>query len=169
MKNLYFSPKNQEAIIMNSVRIDLNKARKEYKSQNYEDSLKIFDKLHDECSDEFKINDLITYSWAIYQVHVKDFLDENNLFEAVEFITGLIQQGDLNQANTCPYTFSVLKVMDYLYYEKDYFDLEEWLSKLDPLLLDDKASGNHYLSRREKYYSYASKTYLECGEFEKCI
>ena len=154
---------------MNSVRIDLNKARKEYKSQNYEDSLKIFDKLHDECSDEFKINDLITYSWAIYQVHVKDFLDENNLFEAVEFITGLIQQGDLNQANTCPYTFSVLKVMDYLYYEKDYFDLEEWLSKLDPLLLDDKASGNHYLSRREKYYSYASKTYLECGEFEKCI
>jgi tetratricopeptide (TPR) repeat protein len=150
--------------------IDLKNAKKEYDCKNYESSLEIYEKLYEENSQQFEFNDLISYCWAIYQTKVKNATSEYELFDAVDFITNLIPQSDLNYSNTCPYTFSMFKLIEELYYEKDYFNLEELFDKINPLLLDEKPSrGKNKASRREKFYNYASKTYLECGEFEKCI
>lgn len=157
-------------IITMNVSIDLNNAKKEYGCKNYEASLKCYEKLYEENPQQFEINDLITYCWAIYHTKVKNASSEYELLDAVDFITSLIPQGDLNHSNTCPYTFSMFIIIEKLYYGKDYFNLEEFLDKINPLLLDENPSrGKIKSSRREKFYSYASKTYLECGEFEKCI
>lgn len=47
-----------------------------------------------------------------------------------------------------------------------------WLNKIDPALLDAKQSefnGRIYPSRREKYYTYSSKAYLETKDYTNCI
>lgn len=154
------------------IKNDLRQAKKEYDSYNYSESLKIYEKLFSQFPNEFKLNDLISFCWAIYRVPVKQFLDESELFEAVETICDLIPQADLNKVNTCPYTFSLFKVLDYLYKENEYYNIFYWIDKLNPDLLDTKRGnfkGRICRSRREKYYDYLSKSYLECAEWMECI
>lgn len=155
-----------------NIKSNLKQAKKEYDSKNYSESLGIYEQIFDKSPEIFKLGDLISYCWAIYQVHVKQFVDEMELFEAVETITELIPQFDLNKVNTCPYTFSVFKVLDFLYNQKEYYNLFYWAEKLNPNLLDENRSnfrGKIYRSRKEKFYDYLSKSYLECAEWEDCI
>lgn len=155
-----------------NVNTQLKHAKKLYDSKKYEESLNLYELIFNENPDEFKLHDRISYSWAIYQAHVKGFADENELFDATDFITDLIPQADLNRSNTCPYTFSVFRVLDYLYEEKEYYNISYWLDKLDPELLDEKKNnygGRVTRSRKEKYYDYASKSNLECAEWDLCI
>ena len=105
-------------------------------------------------------------------VHIKFSNDENELYDNVELITELINQADLTVNATCPYTLSIFKIIDYLYKLKDFYNLQDWFDKIDPNLLDDKKCRKNkiiYPSRKEKFYTIMSKTYLECGDFEKCI
>lgn len=156
----------------NDIKIQLKEAKKLYDSHKYEESLELFEKLFRIDPEEFARNDRISYCWAIYQVKVKNFKDENELFEATEFITDLIPQADLNYRNTCPYAFSVFKVLKYLHDENQYYNMSYWLDKLNPKLLDlkrNKKYGRFERSRKEKYYDYASKSHLECAEWELCI
>lgn len=154
------------------INVQLKEAKKLYDSKKYDESLKLYKQLYTESSEEFTLNALISYCWAIYQIHVKNPIDETELFENVEFITDLISQNDLNKFNTCPYTFSVFKVLDRIYREKEYYNLFFWLDKINPDLLDEDRSnfkGRIYRSRKEKYYDYASKAYLECADWQLCI
>lgn len=154
------------------IKLDLKQAKKEYDSNNYTESLKLYEQLFSNFSELFNLGDLISYCWAIYQVHVKQFTEESELFEAVDTITELISQVDLTKVNTCPYTFSIFKVLDLLYKEKEYYNLFYWAEKLNPDLLDQKRSnfkGRVYRSRKEKFFDYLSKAYLECAEWEECI
>ena len=151
----------------NNIKIDLKNAKNEYGSKNYEESLKIFEELYNENPEDFNKYDLISYCWAIYQVHIKAYSDEDELFDAAELITSLIPQADLNYSNTCPYTFSVFSVLDYLNDNKQYYNMSYWLSKLNPDLLDDK--NTRFKSRKEKFYDLSSKSSLECAEWESCI
>lgn len=147
-------------------KIDLKNAKKEFFSKNYTESLKQFEQIYNNSPDDFTNDDLITYSWAIYHVKVKSFTNENDLLDAVELITELIPQGDLNKADICPYTFSVFIVLNYLDNHNEYYNMFEWLDKLNPELLDNKSK---FKSRREKYYQYLSKAHFGCGEWELCI
>lgn len=154
------------------IKNELRQAKKEYDSNNYTESLKIYEKLFAKFSELFNLNDLISYCWAIYRVHVKQFTDEDELFDATETICDLIPQVDLNNANTCPYTFSVFRVLDYLYKENQFYNIPYWAEKLNPEFLDEKRStfkGRICRSRIEKYYDYLSKSYLECAEWDECI
>lgn len=154
------------------IRLQLNEAKKLYNSKEYAKSIDIYENLFNESFEEFKFNDRVSYCWAIYQVHVKNFTDENELIEAVDLITDLIPQSDLNRVNTCPYTFSVFNVLDFLYKEKEYYNMFYWLDKINPNLLDEEKTnfkGRIYRSRKEKFYDYASKAYLECADWELCI
>ena len=147
-------------------------AKKLYDSYKYEESLDLYEQLFNENPDDFNRRDLISYCWATYQCRVKNFSDENELFEAAELITELISQADLNYSNTCPYTFSVMRVLDFLYAKKEYYNMSYWLDKLNPILLDETRSnykGRLYRSKKEKYYDYASKSELECAEWNRCI
>lgn len=154
------------------IRKDLIKAKSLYKDKKYEESLTIYEKNYSENPEEFNEWDRIFYSWALYQSYVKDSEDEDKLYEAAELVTELVKQDDLNKKPVCPYTFTVFKVLDLLYSENDYFNLINWLDKINPELLDEKRFKSNervYRSKKEKYYDYASKAYLECEEFEKCI
>lgn len=154
------------------INIKLKETRKLYDSKKYVESLNSYEELFNDYSEQFKRSDLISYCWAIYQTRVKNFSDENELFEAVELITTLVPQADLNYKRTCPYTFSVFALLDYLFEEKNYFDMSCWIDKLNPDLLNSKRgtyNGRYTRSRKEKYFDYATKAYLECGEWESCI
>ena len=162
---------HKEAVTMNNSS-QLKQAKKLYDSSKYEESLDLYEQLFNENPDDFNIGDLISYCWAIYQCQVKNFTDENELFEATELITELIPQADLNYSNTYPYTFSVMKVLDLLYGKNEYYNMSYWLDKLNPVLLDETRNnykGRLYRSKKEKYYDYSAKSELECAEWNSCI
>ena len=155
-----------------NIKMQLKEAKKLYDSKKYDESLELYEQLFNENPQDFDCNSKISYCWAIYQVHVKNFTDIDELYDSVEFITELIPQADLNVVNTCPYTFSVFKVLDFLYKQKEYYNLFDWLDMINPQLLDEKRSsfkGRVYRSRKEKYYDFASKSYLECADWDLCI
>lgn len=156
----------------NEIINQLDIANRLYKSGNYEDSLEIFEKFYSKYSGIFDFWHKIFYCWSIYMVHIKFSNDENELYDNVELITGLLNQADLNVNATCPYTLAVFKIIDYLYKLEDYYNLQYWFDKINPNLLDETRSRNNnviYPSRKEKFYNIMSKTYFECGDFEKCI
>lgn len=156
----------------NEIRKELIEAKKLYKSKDYDAALQIYEKRYQENPEDLKQWDRIFYSWSIYQTSVKEFDDITELVDSVELITELVEQSDLNENPTCAYTLSVFKVLDYLYRDEDFYNLAFWLDKLDPKLLDDEKNefnDRMYPSRREKYYNYASKTYLELQDYGECI
>ena len=97
-RNPCIQPHNEAVTMSNSSQF--KQAKKLYDSSKYEESLDLYEQLFNENPDDFNIGDLISYCWAIYQCQVKNFTDENELFEATELITELIPQADLNYSNT---------------------------------------------------------------------
>lgn len=152
---------------MNEIQTDLRNAFKLYKAKNYDEALEIYSKHFAEHPAEFVKFNKTNYAWTIYQVYVKDFKSESDLIEAVDFITDLVSQEDLNTSNTCPYTKSIFTVIDLLNDNGEYYNMIPWLSKINPELLSQK-KGKYRMSR-ENYFNIASKAYLECEEYEKCI
>lgn len=154
------------------IRKELIEAKKLYKSKKYEEALAIYEKYFQASPEVLNNWDKIFYSWSLYQLYIKDAQDEDKLFESAELVTELVKQDDLNKKPVCAYTLSVFKVLDYLYSQNDYFNLINWLEKINPELLDEKrfeSNDRVYRSRKEKYYDYATKAYFECEDFEKCI
>ena len=154
------------------IRKELVEAKKLYQDKKYEEALSIYEKHYDENPEVLNDWDKIFYCWSLYQLYIKDGYDEDKLFESAELVTELIKQDDLNEKPVCAYTQSVFKVLDYLYMDKDYYNLLAWLDKIDPKLLDEKRYETEervYRSKKEKYYDYATKAYFECDDFEKCI
>ena len=151
---------------------DLISARDFYLNNEYEKSLEIYEKCYNQSPELFDENHRTFYAWAIYQCHIKNFHDEDTFFKSAQFITYLTKQADLTKSKTCPYIFTVFKVFDLLVKQNDYFTLSSWLDMIDPELLDETRVSYDNLtfrSRREKYFDYASKTYLRTQNFEKCI
>ena len=152
--------------------LQIDEAKKLYVSKDYDESLELFEELYRNNPDSFKHSDLISYCWAIYQVHVKSSDDADELAEACGQITDLIPQSDLNYRTTCPYTFAVFRLLDYFNSQNEYYNIFEWIDKINPKLLDDDTvafNGRTYKSRKQKYYDYLSKASLECAEWEMCV
>ena len=158
---------------MNSdIKFQLQEARKLYDSKKHEESLNLYEQLFRDNKEDFTRNNLISYCWAIYHVHVKYFMDENELFDATELITELIPQANLNNKNTCPYTFSIMKVLKFLQDQNEYYNMSYWFNMLNPNLLDKKRgykNGRIQKSRKEIYYDYVSKSHLESADWDLCI
>ena len=154
------------------IRKNLSQAKKLYQSEKFKEALDIYEECYLENPEIFTRWNKIFYSWSLYRIYIKDPEDEDKLFESAKVVTELVKQEDLNKNDTCPYTFSVFKVLDYLYSDGDYSNLIYWLDKINPELLDEnqfKSNDRVYRSRKEKYYDYSSKAYFECEEYEKCI
>ena len=152
-----------------NVRRQLLEAKKQYKAKNYQKSYELYSEIY---SPQFDNSSKYSYAWAIYQAKVKNFESEEELLSDAEMITQLTHQNDLNKTQLCVYTMAVLKVIRTLYENGEYELLPHWLDKLNPDLLDEvrfTKNGILYPSNREHYYLYASKTYLELGNYEKCI
>ena len=157
---------------MDETRKELAKAKKLYQSKKYEESIEIYEKEYLKKPEKFTIWDKRFYSWAIYHLHIKNFESEGELIESVELVTQLIPQANLNKDPVCAYTFSVFKIMDFYYNSKEYGELLQWMEKIDVELLDTKHNeynGRTYPSRKEKYYNYLTKAYLELNDYDACI
>ncbi len=155
-----------------NIRKDLAEANRLVFLRKDIEAIEIYEKYYKENPEVFTKRDRISYAWAIYRTHIKDNVDEYELFDFTEFITELTDQSDLNKVSTCPYTFSVFKVMDKLKNQEDFFNLVYWIGKIDPDLLNQNKSssnGRASKSRKEKYFEYASKTYLALQDYEECI
>ena len=154
------------------IRKNLSQAKKLYQSNKFKEALTIYEECYLENPEVFTRWNKIFYTWSLYRIYIKNPEDEDKLFESAKVVTELVKQEDLNKNDTCPYTFSVFKVLDYLYSDNDYSNLIYWLDKINPELLDEKqfkSNDRVYRSRKEKYYDYSSKAYFECEEYEKCI
>ena len=139
---------------------------------NFKQALELFEKLYNENPDGFTYKQKVDYAWTIIKVKTQDKNDLDSLIEAAECITGLLPQADMNVSRGCPYTTAVYKVLVKLFHDGQFIEMIPWLEKIDPDLLDDRpyrSYGKLQRSRREEYYSWASKAYLENMEFEKCI
>ena len=161
------------AITMNEeVQKSLNRACQYKMTGEYREALKIFDKQFSQNPDEFREIHKTDYAWTIYRVSVQNFRSEDELFESAEFITNLIAQKDITKNKSDPYTSAVFKVINHLNSNEEYYEMPYWLEKIDPKLLDVnkyKRYGRWNKSKRERFYDLASKTYLQCGDYEKCI
>ena len=154
------------------IKKELADAQRLYKNKKYKEAFEIFDKNYKSHPEEMKRKDKDNYAWSIYYLHVQHYTDENELIENVEKITEIVRQKDLNRYSVCIYTFAIFKVITHFKNLKDFYSMVSWLEKLDPKLLDVKkprANVKFKKRRKELYYYWASKAYLECGEYEKCI
>jgi len=150
-------------------RKQLIEAKKAYRRKDYLKSYELYREIY---SPDFDASSKYSYAWAIYQAKVRDFESEDELIENAELITTLTRQNDLTRTKLCVYAMAAFKVIRLLFENGEYEDLPRWLDKINPDLLDEvrfTRNGKVYPSKREQYYLYASKTYLELGNYEKCV
>ena len=153
-------------------REDLVKAYEQKNLKNYTKSLELFERLYNENPESFSYRDKVNYAWMIIKVRIENSQDKDEFFRSVEYITNLLPQANLNVNSSCPYTASVFKVLIKFKKDKNYIDMIPWLEKLDPELLDEKphrSYGRQQKTRKELYYFFASKAYLDDFQFERCI
>ena len=160
------------------VKKDLAQAKKNYQDKNYEDAKNLYETLYTEKPEAFTLWDKRFYSWALYQLYVKNPEDETELFEAVDLITELLgQENHSKKDGVCAYTMSMMKLLDYLYKQNDYENLLVWADRLNPNFLSAKTSrfttqdGREVTtaSNKEKYYNWLSKSYQEVEDFDECL
>ena len=161
-----------------NIKKDLDQAKKNYQSKKYEDAKDIYESIYIEHPEAFTIWDKRFYSWALYQLHVKKPEDKTELLEAVDLITQLVPQEDLSEKDgVCAYTMSMMKLLDYLYKNKDYENIIIWSEKLNHDYLSKKTStfttddGREVklASNKEKYYNWLSKSYQEVEDYDECL
>lgn len=160
------------------VKKDLAQAKKNYQDKNYEDAKNLYETIYTEKPEAFTLWDKRFYSWALYQLYVKNPEDETELFEAVDLITELLgQENHSKKDGVCAYTLSMMKLLDYLYKQNDYENLLVWADRLNPDFLSAKTSrfttpdGREVTtaSNKEKYYNWLSKSYQEVEDFDECL
>lgn len=160
------------------VKKDLAQAKKNYQDKNYEDAKNLYETLYTENPEAFTLWDKRFYSWALYQLYVKNPEDETELFEAVDLITELLgQENHSKKEGVCAYTLSMMKLLDYLYKQNNYENLLVWADRLNPNFLSAKTSrfttqdGREVTtaSNKEKYYNWLSKSYQEVEDFDECL
>ena len=161
-----------------NIKKDLAQAKKNYQSKKYEEAKELYESLYMEHPETFTIWDKRFYSWALYQLYVKNPEDETDLMEAVDLITQLVPQEDLSQKDgACAYTLSMMKLLDYFYKHNDYDNILIWADKLNPDYLSTKTStfttqdGRVVTtsSNKEKYYNWVSKSYQEIDDYDECL
>jgi len=155
---------------MSGYRTQFIEAKRAYKDKDYEKAYEIYTELYGNAP--FDNSAKYSYAWAIYQSRIKDYTSKEQLLKDAELVSELTKQHNLNYTKLCVYTMSVMKVIRLLYYDRDYDDLPHWLEKINPDYLDQaryRKDDEVYPSNMEHYYVWASVTYLNLGEYEKCI
>ena len=124
-------------------------------------------------SEDFSEFDKTTFSWILYNKYIKDNEDVDEILENAELITEVKKQQDQSEEikYPCPYTLSVLKVLENLNKTNDFEEVLMWAELLNPDYLSTKASdfnGRKYPSPKEKYYSQVTKALLKLDEIDRC-
>lgn len=163
-------------MVENDVKKQLGKAKKAYQSKDFETSNELYSKLYQEHGEDFTDWDNRFYAWALYQYHVKDPKSREELIDAGERITTIVNQSNHSKKDgPCAYTLTVLKIMDYL--DDDWDSIIYWSEKLNPDFLsqerfefmDSNGKQRFLPSKKEKWYSLTSKALLKIDECDEAI
>ena len=157
---------------MNEFKKDLKDASELKQLGKFSEALKLFEKQYEIHPDEFTYNQKVDYAWTIIKFRLTNPKDDEEFLNAATDIIKMLPQEDLNVKRSCPYTSAVFKVLIRYRNDGDYISMIPWIERLNPELLDEKPYRSHgrlQKPRREKYYDWASKAYLDNMEFEKCI
>lgn len=158
------------------IKKQLEQAKKAYQNKDYETSNELYSKLYEEYGEDFTEWDNRFYSWALYQCYVKNPQSRDDLVDAGEKITTISNQTDLSKKDgPCAYTFTVLKIMDFL--DDDGDSVVYWSEKLNPDLLsqdrfeftDSMGKQRFSPSKKEKWYTLTSKALLKIDECDDAI
>lgn len=155
---------------MPDYRQQLLEAKNAYRANDYQRAYEIYSSLYSKVP--FDNSARYSYAWTIYNLKIRDYQSRDELLKGTELVTELTRQNNLNYTKMYVYTMSVMKVLKFLYNEKDYDSLDYWLGKINSDLLDEirfARDDKIYPSNRENYYIYASVTYFKLKEYEKCI
>lgn len=158
--------------MISNIKNDLVNASELKKIGKNREALKLYQKAYEKDPEEFTINQKLDYAWTIYNVKIQKSDNIDEILSCSEFITQLLSQKDLNTTRNCVYTSCVFKVLNCLNKKQEYDAMVEWLDKIDPELLDEKPFrkyGRLNKSKKEKYYDWATKSYLKTMEYERCI
>lgn len=151
---------------------NLLKAKKAYQNKEYLEAYNLYKNEYDENPEQFNIWDKRFFSWSIYRTFVKEFDYEN--LDKIELIFELVPQEDNSKKDGASATaLTAMTIADYFFEDENYFDVVEWLNKINPLFLyefnEEEAKGVRYSSKREKYYTLKSKSLINLGEYEETI
>ena len=162
---------------MKNAREELDKAQKCSKQREDLEAIEIFGKVYKENPELLDETDKLLYAWSLYRSKTQNFETEEELIDSVDIITQITEQKDFsNKSGACPYTLSVMRILEYFKDKNDYPNIIKWVYKLNPEYLntevkESKIDGKivKFPSNKEKYYYYLSKSYFELKDFEKCI
>lgn len=163
-----------EVLFMDVVTKEKLKLAQRFKKENkIDEAEEIYREYWETSQEDFSEFDKTTFSWILYNKYIKNNEDIDEILEATELITELKKQEDQSKGikYPCPYTLSVIKVLEYLNKNNDFEDVLIWAEMLNPNYLSAKASdfnGRKYPSPKEKYYSQVTKALLKLDEIDRC-
>ena len=159
---------------MDAVTKEKLKLAQRFKKENkIDEAEEIYREYWETSQEDFSEFDKTTFSWILYNKYIKNNEDVDEIVEATELITELKKQEDQSKEMKypCPYTLSVIKVLEYLNKNNDFEDVLMWAEMINPNYLSAKASdfnGRKYPSPKEKYYSQVTKALLKLDEIDRC-
>ena len=159
---------------MDAVTKEKLKLAQRFKKENKNDEAEEIYREYWETSPEaFSEFDKTTFSWILYNKYIKDNDDADEMLENAELITQVKKQQDQTSDSKypCPYTLTVLKVLENLNKTNDFEEALMWAELINPDYLSAKASdfnGRKYPSNKEKYYSQVTKALLKLDDIDRC-
>ena len=159
---------------MDAVTKEKLKLAQRFKKENKTDEAEaIYREYWETSQEDFSEFDKTTFSWILYNKYIKNSEDLDEILENAELITELKKQEDQSKDSKypCPYTLSLIKVLENLNKNNDFEEALMWAEMINPNYLSTKASdinGRKYPSPKEKYYSQLTKALLKLDEIDRC-
>ncbi|SET45640.1 hypothetical protein SAMN05660297_02451 [Natronincola peptidivorans] len=154
-----------------------DRAKELYEEGDYKGALEIYEELIQLDQDVFEKSCKYNYMWCLYRVKVNNknaFLKEN-IYQTREYIDYILEH--LSPKDML-FQITVFKVLKYLK-NRPNFDAEkinDWLDKLNPSILSDKAyyyevEGKQKAksSNKEEWYALKSKACEKLEIFSECL
>lgn len=151
-------------------------ARVLFEKREYDQALKIYSEIEKNDINHFKRFCLESCLWCIYRgkVNTHEAFFEDNLEETKKYIAYILKH--LSNKDIL-FQFTVLKMVKYYRKSNDGITkIDEWLNKLDPILLSEQAfqkriQGDliYIASIREEWYVMKSENFYNLRKYNECI
>lgn len=159
---------------MDAVTKEKLKLAQRFKRENkIDESEEIYREFWQTNAEDFSEFDKTTFAWILYNKYIKNNEDLDEILETAELICEVKTQQDQSEDSKypCPYTLTIIKVLEALNKNNDFAEVVMWGEKINPDYLSTKASdfnGRKYPSNKEKYYSQMTKALLKLDDIDTC-
>ena len=159
---------------MDAVTKEKLKLAQRFKKENkIDEAEEIYREFWEKTPEGFSEFDKTSFSWLLYNKYIKNNENLDEITENAELITEVKKQQNQSKDSKypCPYTLTVLRVLELLNKNNDFEEVVMWAEKINPDYLSEKASdfnGRKYPSNKEKYYSQLTKALLKLDDIDTC-